>query len=111
MSAARKSGGLGLIALSWPLTHTTESLQTPWPGRAGVVPNKATAQSQLLPLSQREVRSPTTQDPQAGAMGSPTCPALPQQELGAVRNPYWVKREPEAGPGHQGGSSDPSPHA
>lgn len=92
-------------------THTTESLQTPWPGHAGAVPNKATAQSQFLLASQREVRSPATQDPQAGAMGSPTCPALPQQELGAVRNSYWVSREPEAGPGHQGGSPDPSPHA
>lgn len=108
----RRSG-----AHSPPLsTHTAESLSCPWepwPGPAGAGPDKATAQPQLVAQvlqSQRELRSPTTQDhglkPWA-APHTPCVPALPQQELGAVGN--CVSREPEAGPGHQEASQLPAP--
>ena len=68
-------------------------------------------------LSQREVRSTTTQDHQAGLRAwatprIPSAPALPpqrQQEPGAARD--RVSREPEAEPGHRGGIPAPGPHA
>lgn len=88
----RKSGYLGLIALSWPLTLLRACRPLPLEGLGQDVQepaNKATAQSQLLLLSQREVRSPATQDIRLrpwAAPHSPCVPASPQQELGAVRN-------------------------
>lgn len=74
-------------------TDTAESLQTlPWEALAGMCgsqPNKTTARTRLLLLSQTEVRSPATQDTRLrpwAAPHSPCVPALPQQELAAVRN-------------------------